>query len=148
MVSTRSSTGTPDSGSSDSTVANPAQQQRPQSLFEPPPAREEQLLNQQLNAQPDLNLAALLMQQSQVLQQMQQSLTILAGNIQSLQPAAANSVTTPTPSMQAPVASAAISAMTPPRQASVAPAGPAYTDDPCKRIKLDIPKFDGKNTKS
>ena len=34
-------------------------------------------------------------------------------------------------------------------QAPVAPAAaPACTDDPCKRIKLEIPKFDGKNAES
>ena len=61
----------------------------------------------------------------------------------------ASSAATPTPPMQAPVAQAATSAMTPPRQASVAPAAThAYTDDPCKRIKLEIPKFDGKNAES
>ena len=39
--------------------------------------------------------------------------------------------------------------MTPPIQTPVAPATtPAYTNDPCKRIKLEIPKFDGKNAES
>ena len=51
--------------------------------------------------------------------------------------------------MQAPVTLAATSAMTPPIQTPVAPATtPAYTNDPCKRIKLEIPKFDGKNAQS
>ena len=89
MVSTRSSTVPPASratetpGEAQQTSATPVQQpQPPQTSFVPPPAREEQLLNQQLNVQPDINLAALIVQQSQLLQQMQQSLAILAGNIQ------------------------------------------------------------------
>ena len=92
MVSTRSSTVPPASpatetpGEAQQTSATHVQQpQPPQTSFVPPPAREEQLLNQQLNVQPDINLAALLVQQSQLLQQMQQSLAILAGNFQSLQ---------------------------------------------------------------
>ena len=43
----------------------------------------------------------------------------------------------------------ATSTMTPPMQAPVAPAAThAYTDNPCKRIKLEIPKLDGKNAES
>ena len=61
----------------------------------------------------------------------------------------ASSAATPTPPMQAPVAPAATSAVIPPMQALIAPAAThAYTDNPCKRIKLDIPKFDGKNAES
>ena len=47
--------------------------------------------------------------------------------------------------MQAPIAPAAASAITPPGQA---PTAPTYTDNPCKRIKLEIPKFDRKDSES
>ena len=156
MVSTRSSTVAPATGSStsDFLAATPAQQQQSQSSFILPPARE---ANDQLNAQPDVNLAALLVQQSQILQRMEQRLANLEARNQLLYaPAApviitpaASSAATPTPPMQAPVTLAATSAMTPPSQTPVAPATtPAYTNDPCKRIKLEIPKFDGKNAES
>ena len=138
MVSTRSSTVAPASGSStsDSSAAISAQQQQSQSSFIPPPARE---ANDQLNARPDVNLAALLVQQSQLLQRMEQRLANLEARDQLLYAPAAPVIIGP----------AAASAMTPPRQALVAPATtPAYTDDPCKRIKLEIPKFDGKNAES
>ena len=139
MVSTRSFTIPPASSADNSPASDvPAGQsimlQPLQTSFAAPPAappaREEHLLNQQLNVgqQPDINLTALLIQQSQLLQQMQQSLAILSGNIQSA---------------QAPVASE-----TPPAPPAQASAAPQFTEDPCKRIKLEIPKFDGKNAEA
>ena len=82
---------------------------------------------------------------------MEQRLANLEARDQLLHASAATSAITPP--MQAPVApaatSAATTAMPPPGQAPVAPAAThAYTDDPCKRIKLDIPEFDGKNAES
>ena len=55
--------------------------------------------------------------------------------------------------MQAPVAPAttpAATLTTPMQGSSAAPALNAqqYTEDPCKRIKLEIPKFDGKDAES
>ena len=138
MVSNRSSTVTP-AASSSTSAPNPPQQ----------------------NAQSDTNLAALLVQQSQLVQRMEQRLANLEARDQLLATSAM------TPPMQAPVAPTATSAMTPPMQTLVAPAATsatamtppmqapvataathAYTDDPCKRIKLEIPEVDGKNAES
>ena len=124
LVSTRSSTVTPAARSSTS-VRNPPQQ----------------------NTQSDTTFAALLVQQSQLLQRMEQRLANLEARDQLLACAAATSAMTPP--MAAPIAPAATSAMTPPMRAPVAPAAThTYTDDPCQPIKLEIPKFDGKIAES
>ena len=108
MVSTRSSSVTP--GASSSTSApNPAQQS---------------------NAQPDVNLAGLLVQQSQLLQRMEQRLANLEAHDQLL------------------ASSAATSAATFPMQAPLANNPAPYTHpvkDPSERIKTaEVPKFHGK----
>ena len=130
MVSTRSST-IPASTADNSPLSDvPADQSI---TLQPPPAREEQLLNQQLNIeqQPDINLAALLLQQTQLLQQMERRLANLEGQ-----------------SMQAP------EALAPPVQAPAPPATPVQVpaalqfEDPCKCIKLEISKFDGKDAEA
>ena len=121
MVSTRSSTVTP-AASSSTSIPNPPQQ----------------------NAQPDTNLAALLVQQSQLLQRKEQRLANLEARDQLL----ASSAATLTPPMQAPVAPPATSAATPPMQAPLANDQAPYTHpakDPSQRIKTsEVPKFDGK----
>ena len=126
----------------DSLAATTAHQQQSQSSVIPPLARED---NDQLNAKPDVNLAALLVQQSQLFQRMEQRLANLEACDQLLYAPAASSAATPTPPMQVPIAPAAASAITPVGQA---PTAPAYTDNPCKRIKFEIPKYDGKNSES
>ena len=93
MVSTHSSTVTP-AASSSTFILNPPQQ----------------------NAQSDTNLAALLVQQSQLLQRIEQRLANLK--------AATSAVTPP---MQAPVAPAATSAATLPMQAQVDPTKQQYS---------------------
>ena len=70
MVSTRSSTVPPaESSAEQQTMLPPASPAGQSITLQPPPAREEQLLDQQLNAgqQTEVNLAALLLQQSQLL---------------------------------------------------------------------------------
>ena len=98
MVSTRSSTipAVPSAGNS------PTEQSI--TLQQPPPA-EEQLLNQQLNAgqqQPEVNLAGLLLHQSQLLQQMECRLANLKGQLP-IQSPAVPLVQAPVPLVQASV---------------------------------------------
>ena len=116
MVSTRSSTITL-AASSSTFPPNPPQQ----------------------NAQPDTNLAALLLQQSQLFQRMEQRLGNLEACDQLLASSAATSAATP--SIQAPATPASSSA---PSAHNPAPyAHPAK--DPSERMKLsEVPKFDGK----
>ena len=88
----------------------------------------------------------MLVQQSQLLQKMEQRLANLEARDQLL----ASSAATPTPPMQAPVAPAATSAVIPPMQAPATLANnPAPYTHPAKdlfeRIKTsEVPKFDGK----